>query len=159
MKNPDVINSSRTPNFDGVVDIISKLSEPDMASLTDEDGYRYEYLEWNGSIRKLDLEPQVIEQADLGQSARAVIVGDSNEGIAIIMRSRNPFYTRRFGFYIKPTEYEELGRGIEVWQAPAIRPRLTKSYLPIELLDCQQAQLSSPEVSESLIKTLQQAAL
>ena len=157
MTNSEFIANQQHPNFEDVVGVISKLVEPHTVGSTDEYGGEIEFPGWDGNIRRLDLEPDVAAQAGLGQSVRVSVIGDYESGIAMIMRSRNLFEARRFGFYIQPTDNPEGFRGLEVWQAPAQKPQRGKVYWGIELLDRQQAHQSASAVSESLIKSLQQA--
>jgi hypothetical protein len=148
-------SSAQQPNFEDAVDLISKLVKPHTVGSSDEYG-EVEFPGWDGSIRKLDLEPEVAAQTGLGDSVRARVIGDYESGIAIIMRSRNLFDVRRFGFYVQPTHNEAGVRGLEVWQAPASKPKHGELYWGIELLDRQKAQQSSPEVTRGLIKSLGQ---
>lgn len=148
---------AQEPNFEDAVNLVSKLVEPHMIVSSDEYG-EVEFPGWDGSIRKLDLEPEVAAQTGLGDSVRARVIGDYESGIAIIMRSRNLFDTRRYGFYLQPQRNPEGLRGLEVWQAPAQKPKRGALYWGIELLDREQAQPSSPVVSKSLIESLQQTA-
>lgn len=147
---------TQQPNFEDAVNLISKLVEPHMVGSSDEYG-EVEFPGWDGSVRKLDLEPEVAAQTGLGDSVRARVIGDYESGIAVILRSRNLFDTRRYGFYLQPQHNPEGLRDLEVWQAPAQKPRRGTLYWGIELLDREQARPSSPEISDSLIKSLQQA--
>ena len=145
------------PNFEDAVNLVSKLVEPHMVFSSNEYDGEIEFPGWDGSVRKLDLEPEVAAQTGLGYNVRARVIGDYESGIAIIMRSRNLFDSRRFGFYLQPQHNPDGLRGLEVWQAPAQKPKLGALYWSIELLDREQAQASSSMVSDGLIRSLQKA--
>lgn len=149
---------TQKPNFEDAVDLISKLVEPHTIGSSDEYGSEIEFPGWDGSVRKLDLEPEVAAQTGLGETVRARVIGDYESGVAIIMRSLNLFDARRFGFFLQPQHNPEGLRGLAVWQAPAQKPKRSVVYWGIELLDREQARPSSPVVSEGLIKSLQKAA-
>ena len=157
MTNVEFSNPAQQPNFEDAVNMISKLVEPYTIVESDEYG-EIEYPGWDGSISKLDLEPAVAAQTGLGDTVRARVIGDYESGIAIIMRSRNLFDTRRYGFYLQPEDNPEGLRGLEVWQAPAQKPKRGIVYWGIELLDREQARPSSSEVSDGLIRSFQQVA-
>ncbi len=157
MTNAETVMPRNKPNFENSVEMISKLVKPHVVTELADHG-EIEYPGWDGIIKNLKLEPDVAAQADLGQAVRARVIGDYELGIAIIMRSRNLFDTRRHGFFIQPTDNDDGPRDLEIWQAPALKPERGKVYWGIELLDEQQAQQCSPEVSESLLSSLRQAA-
>ena len=156
MVDRDVAPEPKLLNFEDVADAISKLVPANIVGSSDVNGDEVEFPGWDGSVRKLDLEPEVASQAGLGSSVRARVIGDYESGIAIIMRSRNLFDTRRYGFYIQPRDNEEELRSFEVWQAPAQKPKRGELYWGFELLDREQARPSSPEVSRGFIDSLQQ---
>jgi hypothetical protein len=144
-------------SFEEVASLISKLVEPHLVGALDEFG-EIEFPGWDGNVKKLDLEPEAAAQAGLGDSVRARIIGDYEAGIAVIMRSPSLFDTRRYGFYLQPQHNPDGPRSLEVWQAPAQKPKRGVLYFGVGLLDTEQARPSSPEVSTSLIQSLQKAA-
>jgi hypothetical protein len=158
MTNGEFIEPTREPSFEEVTDLISKLVEPHSTYLGDEDG-EVEFPGWDGSIGKLNLDTTVADKVGLGQSVRARVIGDFDGGIAIIMRSRNLFDTRHFGFFLSPTLNEGGPRGLEVWQAPAQKPKRGKYYWGFELLDSEHPQQTTPEATASLLKSLREASL
>jgi hypothetical protein len=158
MSSGEFSTPTQQPNFEDVVDLISKLVEPYSIGSSDDYGGEIEFPGWDGSIRKLALEPVVAVQTGLGDSVKARVIGDYESGIAIIMRSRNLFDGRRYGFFLQPQHNREGLRGLEVWQSSAQKPKRGAVYWGIELLDREQAQPSSPAVSDALIYSLQAAA-
>ena len=151
----DKIATPNLPNFEDVVNSISELVPPHKVSGTDEYG-EIEYPGWDGTITTLDLEPEVASEAGLGDTVRARVIGDYLTGVAVILRSRNLFDTRRYGFWIQPTQVDDGLRDFEMWQAPAKKPKRGEAYWGFELLDRTQAEQSSPLVSRGLINSLQQ---
>ena len=125
---------------------------------SDEYDGEIEFPGWNGSIRKMELKPEVAVETGLGDHVRARVIGDYELGIAIIMRSCNPFKARRFGFYLQPQHNPDGLRGLEVWQASSQKPKRGAVYFGPELLDIKEAKRSTNTVSDALIKSLQKAA-
>ena len=138
-------------NFEDVIDIMFKLAEPNVVS---EEGTDTEYPGWDESIRGIRLAPEVAAQVGLGQTVNARVIGDYEVGIALIMRSRNLFETRRYGFFIQPVSTQNGPRSFKVWQASARKPERNQFYWGFELLDRQESQLSSPQIVEGLINSL-----
>ena len=144
-----------SPNFNEVANAVSKLVPPNTVNSTDEHGWEIEFPGWDGSVRGLDLEATVSAEVGLGNTVHARVIGDAETGIAVILRSRNLFETRRFGFWVQPTAQTDNPGGFEVWQAPAQKPKRGIVYWGHELLDRGQATQSSPEVVQGLIASLQ----
>jgi hypothetical protein len=136
-----------------VVNLVSDLVPPHSVGYIDGDT-ETEFPGWDGSVKRLALEQAVAEEANLGSSVRARVIGDYESGIAIIMRSRNLFDPRRFGFYIQPAQDAQEEARVEVWQAPAKKPKSGEVYWGIELLDEDYAHPSTPEVADSLVNSL-----
>jgi hypothetical protein len=112
-----------------------------------------------GSFRNLHLTPLVAEQANLGDTVNCHVVGDYMGGFAIIMRSRNPFDKRRFGFYAQPENADlTRERDYSIWQAPADAPKRGVVHWGPELLHRKEAKVAEPEVAAELIQALLQRA-
>ena len=147
-------NSGMPATYGDVVGLMSKVV-PEYITWEDDVGYP----SWDGKIRGgLELSPEVASDADLGDKVQCQIIGDASIGIAVILRSRNLFDTRRYGYYIQPTRNDEGLNGFEIWKAPAVKPRRNNVYWGVELLDRNKAQFASPELSDGLISTLLAAA-
>lgn len=157
MRSGEFSDPTLQPNFEDAVDLISNLVEPNTVFYSDEND-EGEYPGWDGrNVINLDLNSEVADQAGLGSSVRAQVVGDYHSEIVIIMRSRNLFNSRRFGFLLQPQHNPDGLRGLAVWQAPAKKPKLSVVYWGIELIDRKQAQPSSLPVSNGLMKSLEKS--
>jgi len=155
-----LIEHTQPATFDELLDLISQLVERDGVGLSEDgeetDSEETEIPTWDGTIPQLHLEPTIAAQTGLGDTVKARVIGDGEAGVAFVLRSRYLFRTRRYGFYVQPSQDGETD-GFAVWQAPAFNPKRCEVYWGIELLDGQRAQQSSQEITQSFIRSMQQS--
>lgn len=121
---------------------------------------------FNGTVRPFFLPVELTQELGLGRLVRSRVIGSVEEGmgVAIIIRSFNPFNRNVHGFYIQPTRYEQEGptlhdenRGFEVWEASARWPKRNGAYWGSELLG-KDAHPASESTTNALIGTIQKHA-
>jgi hypothetical protein len=115
----------------------------------------------DATYRRFKVTPALAQLMRLGDTVRCHIMLDGTMGAALVMRSRNLFDTRQYGFYIQPeSNYAENpeedfeDRTYSVWQAPVRAFSLGKRNWGIEKLKTEDAWMSSPQVAEAVIKSL-----
>jgi hypothetical protein len=146
--------------FVGVYSVLDRLVP---SGLTEENilELKLEDLSLEATYRRFNVTPALAERMGLGDTVRCRIILDGFKGAALVMRSRNLFDQRRYGFYIQPesknaekTEDDFWERPYLVWQAPVRAFSLGKRYSGIEKLKVEDAWLSSSNVTDALIKSL-----
>lgn len=121
---------------------------------------------FDGTIRPFYLPDELTKSLGLGSLVRSRVIGSAEEGmgVALIVRSMNPFNKTVQGFFIQPTRYEadgpglyDLARGYEVWQGPARWPKRNGVYWGRDLMT-DSAHPADTSTTETLISTIQKHA-
>ena len=110
---------------------------------------------WDGSLDAFELTNEVAEHVGLGDSVRCLIVGETNNGVAFILRSRNLFNIHRHGFYIKRNTLNDGTDGYELLEAPAKMPKRNDFYLGIDLLNNEKLRSVPNDVAIGFMESLQ----
>jgi hypothetical protein len=122
---------------------------------------------FDGTIRPFNLPAELTQELGLGKLVRSRVIGSVEEGmgIAVIVRSLNPFNRNVHGFFIRPAEQEQDGptlydrnRGFEVFEGSAQWPKRNGVYWGAELLG-EDVHPSNSSTTDALVATIQKHAL
>lgn len=136
-KNPELY-------FSELASVFSNLVKTEVGTEALADGTIDVYTEYVGGFRGLELTPglRFTSYLGLGDKVNGQVRGDSKHGIAMVVRSRNPFARYRHGFYFQP---DELDGSFAVIHGPARKPGKS---------DWAASQLLDPELARPLVDNL-----
>jgi hypothetical protein len=155
---PETIRTPYIPDtYEDVLVILYNLAGADETHVHGAEGVVEIELSWDTTVRKLVLTPAIANEVALGDTVRCHFIGDDESGITLILRPRNIFDKRRYGFHIQPAVNTPSNpSGYEVWQGLIRQQNHNKTGHRTEFLDERFVQLSDPEVARELIHSLSQ---
>lgn len=101
------------------------------------------------------MQPEISSLSGLGDRVTCDIIGDAHTGVAVVMKSRNPFSKKRYGFFIQPEGPE--GRIFTFWHGPARQPK-KGDWIGADLLDHYKTTEATPDIAAAFALTIEQAA-
>lgn len=112
------------------------------------------------TLRHFQLDPALATKLDLGETVSCRVMRDGLKQVLIIS-SLNLFERRSYGYFIQPkdTDFNDpqghpRDKDYEVWEAPVKHFYIGNRKWGMEKLDFDLASLTSPEVSNGLIRSL-----
>lgn len=122
-------------------------------------------ISFDTAVKPFPLSGELTKELGLGNRVRARVIGSVEEGlgIAIVLKSMNPFRREAYGFFIQPAKAEADGPGLfdrelEVWEGPAEWPKRKGVYWGAELLDTELVHQSDATTKQSLVHAIRELA-